>query len=129
MQYSQDWLGARGHVIPGSLRNRLRRIDILQKRIRVNLQLGDRQVLDDLGVDRKDMLDEAYYYARYSNNNDSFQLLSQVTGWLTHAFDPTATVPEAETSHLQALLDKLIRAEGNKAEASQSRNGAEQAAL
>ena len=58
-RYAEDYMASRGHTIPNSLRNKLRRIDILHKRIQVNLQLGENRVLEDLQENRKDMLDEA----------------------------------------------------------------------
>lgn len=128
-QYAEDYMTARGRTIPSSLKNKLRRIDILQRRIQVNLQQGEKRALEDLQENRKDMLDEAYHYARYASNTDSFQLLSRTAEWLTHTFENKATASESLTSELKGLLKSLIEAEETRTKDPSTDKGANQAAL
>ena len=124
-QYAEDYMAVRGRTIPNSLRNKLRRIDILHKRIQVNLQLGETRVLEDLQENRKDMLDEAYHYARYASNTDSFQLLSRTAEWLAHTFENATPAPKAQTNDLMSLLKTLIEGREAEAEAPEADKGAE----
>lgn len=115
-QYAEDYLGVRGRTVKGSLTRRLRRIDTLQRRIEVNLQLGKKRRMEDLQEDRKDMLDETYQYARYTANTASYRLLSRAACWLAHTFENVTPAPEILTGEVKALLKALIDAEDKNPE-------------
>ncbi len=90
MVYVEDLLSAQGRTLAAALRNRLRRINILQQRIEVNLSLKERRVTKDLQEDRQEMLEEAYRYARYTRNQAALLVLSRVSSWLAETFqEPT----------------------------------------
>jgi len=111
MLYAEDWVGARRGVPAESLRNRLRLINILQKRIEVNLRLQDHRILNDLERDRLDILEEAYRYARYARNKKATMLLARVSDWLTETFEEQPSDQMmAKADQLRALLEELIAA-------------------
>ena len=104
-EHALDYLGARGHASPDYLRNRLRLIELLQKRIEMNLDRRGNLSVGNLEQDRREMLEEACRYARYARNQASLLLLSKVAGWLAATFqDPLPEDMKARTSELTELL-------------------------
>ena len=105
LQYALDYLGARGHASPHYVKIRLRMIEILQKRIEVNMMLKENRNLEE---DRRQMLEETHRYARYTMNQASLLLLMKVSGWLAATLeDPLPADIEVWTRELQALLNSL----------------------
>ena len=102
---------------------------MLQKRIEVNLQLGHERRTDELEENRRDMLDEAFHYARYTGNTDSYQLLSRAAAWLAHTFEKAIPAPENLTAELKVLLKALVEAGDVKAKLSKAENGPKRATL
>jgi hypothetical protein len=108
MQYVLDYLGARGHTPPGYLRTRIRMIQVLQKRLEINMALKDKRVLEDFERDRQEMLEEAYRYARYTKNQASLLLLSKVSSWLATTFDHRIPADmKRRATELSNLLETL----------------------
>ncbi len=108
MVYVEDLLSAQGRTLAVALRDRLRRINILQQRIEVNLSLKERRVTKDLQEDRQEMLEEAYRYARYTRNQAAL-LLSRVSSWLAETFqEPTPADMKERAEALRASVNSLI---------------------
>ncbi len=109
MVYAEDLLSAKGRTHAVALRNRLRTINILQRRIEVNLSLNERRVTKDLQEDRLEMLEEAYRYARYTGSQAALLLLSKVAGWIAETFqEPTPADMKERAEALRASVDSLI---------------------
>lgn len=104
-EHALDYVGARGHASSDYLRNRLRLVELLQKRIEMNLDLKGCMNVGNIEQDRRQMLEETCRYARYARNEASLLILSKVAGWLAATFhDPLPEDMKARTSELTSFL-------------------------
>ncbi len=118
LQYGLDYFGARGRTPEGYLGTRLRMIKLLRKRIEVNMNLKENRDLGNFEQDRRQILEEACRYARYSKNQAPLLLLSKISGWLAATFeDPLPADMKARTYELQALLEASVETHHTEEEA------------
>ena len=109
-QYALDYFAARGRTPAGYFETRVRLMQVLLKRLQVNLKLEDKEDSAGLEEDRQQILEEACRYARYSRNQPSLFLLSKVTDWLAITFqNPLPADMTARTDEISALLETLMK--------------------
>jgi hypothetical protein len=75
----------------------------------MNLDPQANRIFGTLEEDRRQILDEAYRYARYTRNQTSLLLLSKISGWVAATFeDPLPEGMKTRTGELLELLGSLM---------------------
>jgi hypothetical protein len=116
-EHALDYLGVVGHASPNFLRNKLRLIELLQKRIEISLVQKGNQPVTGIDQDRRDMLDEACRYTRYATNHGSLLLLSKISSWIAATIqEPVPADAQTQGRELTHLLETLTKTQTAESE-------------